>query len=130
MGGEDIGDAHAIRAWAHDDGERVISAHRMVIAQREGGASVMAVAGYRTALVAAAVPEPIDTAPKAIQSSDGIHRYGRRILVFAGGEWCRARWWETKDNSASNFIADGGMVIYPSHWKELPPAPVRPEERG
>lgn len=69
--------------------------------------------------------QPIETAPKAIIRTDGMHDYGERILAWpCFGEVMRVRWWQTNQGGqASNFICDGGNAVRPTHWMPLPPPP-------
>lgn len=69
---------------------------------------------------------PIESAPRDVVHEFGQHRYGRRILVWDGcGEPIRARWWFC-DGGAQNFIADGGLAVFPTHWMPLPAPPIEP----
>jgi len=76
--------------------------------------------------------KPIESAPTLPEFSDGLHRYGPNILVFAAGEVTIARWWQTFDRSASNFIDRGSCAVHPTHWMPLPAAPgsVSPSAPG
>lgn len=67
--------------------------------------------------------KPIESAPTLPEFSDGLHQYGPNILVFAAGKVTIARWWQTIDRSASNFIDRGSCAVHPTHWMELPAAP-------
>ncbi len=67
--------------------------------------------------------KPIESAPTLPEFSDGLHRYGPNILVFAAGKVTIARWWQTLDGSASNFIDRGSCAVHPTHWMPLPAAP-------
>lgn len=68
--------------------------------------------------------KPIETAPKGVVLKDGMHNYGPRVLVWSNSfaEPMRARWWFATEEQ-SNFIADGGYAVFPSHWMPLPPPP-------
>ncbi|MBR8657643.1 DUF551 domain-containing protein, partial [Achromobacter sp. Marseille-Q0513] len=66
--------------------------------------------------------QPIETAPKDSLIFDGLHHYGTKIIVF-DGSINTVRWWRIEDDSASNFIDEGGRAIYPTHWMPLPEAP-------
>lgn len=92
----------------------------------------MYVAGIRTgeenakhnaAIRGGAVWLPISSAPTLPEFSDGLHQYGPNILVFAAGRVTIARWWQTFDGSASNFIDRGSCAVHPTHWMPLPAAP-------
>lgn len=67
---------------------------------------------------------PIETAPKDIVFRDGIHSYGRYILVYRTyGEVDRVRWWQTDEPGVGNFLDGGGNAVRPAYWIPLPKPP-------
>lgn len=68
----------------------------------------------------------IETAPKRSVYQDGMHHYGEHLLVWGDGfdKPRRARWWWREDDPyKNNFISDGRLAVFPSHWQPLPPPP-------
>ncbi|MFS2049748.1 hypothetical protein ACEN9J_02790 [Variovorax sp. Varisp41] len=87
--------------------------------------------GFARALLALAAPkavaqgwQSIETAPKDELYRDGTNAYGEHILAWWPGTLkpARVRWWFS-DSGASNFLADGGYAVFPTHWQPLPSAP-------
>lgn len=69
---------------------------------------------------------PIESAPKDGVYQDGHNHYSAYILVCSGHYDTprRARWWFRDDSDSSDFIADGGVAVYPTHWMPLPEPPT------
>ena len=73
--------------------------------------------------------QPIETAPRDSVYRDGNNHYAEYILVCSGHYDTprRARFWFRDDSDSSDFIADGGIAVYPTHWMPLPTPPKESE---
>jgi hypothetical protein len=75
--------------------------------------------------------QPIATAPKDVPRGSNPHRYGRSIVVYEPlcGRIVSVRWWETDvADGGSGFVDDGGNMVLPSHWIDLP-KPPEPDDK-
>ena len=71
--------------------------------------------------------QPIETAPKAIETTIGVHRYGPNILAISGTTYEVTRWWDANEREETkhcNWIDGGGNAWRPTHWMPLPDPPT------